>query len=110
MHNAWGTPNYTMRRDVSTPPQYASVRAEEIASTFDRIDQFTFLTAGGRRKLIDAAVLYPLSLPAVASVLSGAITRAELAESVAALDAAPLTGEEVARIRAIHGQEVPNRP
>lgn len=102
-----------LTRDVvfSDPGDRRSMLSrEEITGTFDRIAQFDFLTAGGKRKLIDAAVLYPLSLPAVASVLSGAITRGELAESVGALDAAPFTGEEIARISAIHGQEVPDRP
>jgi len=74
----------------------------EIADTFDRIDRFAFLTEGGRRRLIDAAVLYPLAQPAVASVLSGAITQRELADAVAVMEAQPLGDEEIARIAAIH--------
>jgi myo-inositol catabolism protein IolS len=99
-------------RDVvfsSEGDRRALMGREEINAIFDRIDRLAYLTAGGRRKLIDAAVLYPLSLPAVASVLSGAITQGELAESVAALDAAPFTVDEIARIGAIHAQEAANR-
>ncbi len=77
---------------------------EEIAAAFDRIDRFAFLTEGGRRRLIDAAVLYPLGQPAVASVLSGAITQQELAEAVAVMDADPLTQDELSRITAIYAE------
>ena len=82
---------------------------EEIAETFDRIDRFAFLTAGGRRRLIDAAVLYPLAQPAVASVLSGAITQRELAEAVAVMDARPLTDDELSRIAVIHAEAAGSR-
>ncbi len=87
----------------------ALMSREEIADTFDRIDQFAFLTAGGRRRLIDAAVLYPLAQPAVASVLSGAITQRELAEAVAVMDAQPLTNDELSRIAAIHAEAAGSR-
>src|SRR3954451_8885702 len=56
-------------RDVvfsSEGDRRALMSREEINATFDRIDRFAFLTAGGKRKLIDAAVHSPLSLPAVA--------------------------------------------
>lgn len=86
----------------------ALMSREEIAATFDRIDRFAFLTEGGRRRLIDAAVLYPLGQPAVASVLSGAITERELAEAVAVMDADPLTEQETARIAAIHDEAAAN--
>lgn len=80
----------------------------EIADTFDRIDRFAFLTADGRRRLIDAAVLYPLGQPAVASVLSGAISQRELADAVAVMEAPPLKDDELARIATIHAEAAEN--
>ena len=99
------TGNVTRNTIFSDKDRRSLMSREEMEQTFDRIDRFAFLTEGGKRRLIDAAILYPLSQPAVASVLSGAITQQELAEAVAVMDAAPLSDMEIARINEIHGRE-----
>lgn len=103
LYKGFLTGNVTRTTAFSGQDRRSLMSRAEITATFDRIDAFGFLTEGGR-KLIDAAVLYPLSQPAVASVLSGAITQQELAEAVAVTDAPPLTEDEIARVAAIHAQ------
>ena len=71
---------------------------ETINGYFDRIDGLAFLWAGGKRRRIEAAIQYALSLPAVGTVICGAVTQQELADAVAAGDAAPLSDEEAARV------------
>ncbi len=71
----------------------------------DRIDDLSFLWKEGRRRKIEAALQYVLSFPAVSTVICGAMSRAELSESVAAVDAAPLTDAEVARVARVHAGE-----
>ncbi len=99
------TGNVTRDTVFSDTDRRSLIDRAEIERDFDRIDRFAFLTEGGRRALIDAAILYPLSQPAIASVLSGAITQQELAEAVAAMDAPPFTDDETARVDAVHGRE-----
>lgn len=100
------TGNITRETVFSDKDRRSLIAHAEMEHDFDRVDRLAFLTEGGRRALIDAAILYPLSQPAVASVLSGAVTEQELAEAVGAMDAPPFTEEEIVRIAAIHAREV----
>jgi len=97
----------TITRDtVFSPNDMRSRRTrEEIERILDRVEQFSFLHDGGRRTLLEAALLYPLSRPAVATVLSGAIKQEELAEAVAALDAQPLTDAELRQIAEVQARQ-----
>jgi aryl-alcohol dehydrogenase-like predicted oxidoreductase len=79
---------------------------ERVAGYFDRIDEFAFLWERGKRRRIGAAIQFALSQPAVASVICGAITQAELADAVAASAAAPLTDEEVARVADVQARQL----
>jgi aryl-alcohol dehydrogenase-like predicted oxidoreductase len=71
-------------------------------SHMDRIDDLAFLWQGGRRRRIDAAIQYVLGLPAVATIIAGAVTVGELQESVDAVNAAPLSEAELGRVARVH--------
>jgi aryl-alcohol dehydrogenase-like predicted oxidoreductase len=74
---------------------------DTVRGYFDRIDELAFLWADGKRRRIEAAIQFALSQPAVGTVICGAVTQQELADAVAAGDAAPLSDEEVARVAQI---------
>jgi aryl-alcohol dehydrogenase-like predicted oxidoreductase len=79
---------------------------DDLRAIFDRIDEFSFLWADGKRRRIEAAIQYALSLPAVGTVICGALTQQELADAVAAGDAAPFTDEEIARVADIQQRQL----
>jgi aryl-alcohol dehydrogenase-like predicted oxidoreductase len=64
-------------------------------------EALTFLTEGTGRTLGQAAILFALARPAVATVLPNITSRENLAEFAAAADAPPLTADERARVDAI---------
>jgi aryl-alcohol dehydrogenase-like predicted oxidoreductase len=80
----------------------SSMPRDVFAGHMDRRDELAFLWQGGRRGRVDAAIQYALGHPAVASVICGAKDQPELAESVAAADAPPLTDAELSRVARIH--------
>jgi myo-inositol catabolism protein IolS len=88
----------------------SSMSREVFDQHMDRIDELAFLWQSGRRRRIDAAIQYALGQPAVASVICGAISQAELSESVAAADAAALTADELGRVARVHSGELARAP
>jgi aryl-alcohol dehydrogenase-like predicted oxidoreductase len=88
----------------------SSMPHEVFARHMERRDELAFLWQDGRRRRLDAAIQYALGQPAVASVICGAISRAELAESVAAADAPALTAEELARVAEVHARQLAGAP
>jgi aryl-alcohol dehydrogenase-like predicted oxidoreductase len=91
------------RRTVFAPDDMRSTMSrEQFDQHLDRIDELAFLWQDGRRRRIDAAIQYVLGQPAVASVICGAVNRAELADALAAADAAPLTPAEIERVARVH--------
>jgi myo-inositol catabolism protein IolS len=79
---------------------------ETMRGYFDRIDELAFLWSDGRRRRIEAAIQFALSQPAVGTVICGAVTQQELADAVAAGDAAALTDEEVARVADVQQRQL----
>ena len=79
---------------------------DDLRALFDRIDEFSFLWEDDKRRRIESAIQYALSLPAVGTVICGALTQQELADAVAAGDAAPFTDEEIARVADIQQRQL----
>ncbi|MCC7368324.1 MAG: aldo/keto reductase [Chloroflexi bacterium] len=79
---------------------------DAVRGYFDRIDELSFLWSDGRRRRIEAAIQFALSQPAVGTVICGAVTQQELADAVAAGDAAALSDEEVARVADIQQRQL----
>lgn len=105
LHRGFLTGKIT-RETVFSPNDMRSRRSrDEVSRILDRVEQFEFLLDGGRRTMVDAALLYALSRPAVSTVLSGAISQQELAEAVATQDAPALTDAELRRIAEVQAQQ-----
>lgn len=71
---------------------------ERLAETSRRIESLRFLETPGRT-LAQAAIAFCLSQPAVSTVITGAKTPSQVEENAAAGDLAPLSAEELARVR-----------
>ena len=75
--------------------------SERAVATFQKLSELTFLTDGGRRTMVRAALRFVLDTPGVTTVIPGAKNRAQLEENVGAASVSPLTDEERTRAIAI---------
>lgn len=77
---------------------------ERAISALRRLSELLFLTEGGKRTMVQAALRFVLDTEGVTSVIPGAKNRAQLDENAGAMDVPPLTPEERARAAAIAGE------
>ncbi len=75
-----------------------------IRAALKKLSELSFLTAGGKRTMVQAALRFVLDTPGVTSVIPGAKDRAQLEENAGADNVAPLTDDEWARALAIGGE------
>jgi aryl-alcohol dehydrogenase-like predicted oxidoreductase len=75
--------------------------SDRAVATFKKLSELLFLTGGGRRTMVRAALRFILDTEGVTSAIPGARNRRQLEENVGAMDAPPLTEEERARAIAI---------
>jgi aryl-alcohol dehydrogenase-like predicted oxidoreductase len=74
--------------------------AESLSEASRRIEELRFLEVPGRT-LAQAAIAFCLSQPAVSTVITGAKTPGQVEENTVASELAPLSHEELARIRSL---------
>ncbi len=75
-----------------------------IRAALKKLSALSFLTEGGKRTMVQAALRFVLDTPGVTSVIPGAKDRAQLEENAGADGLAPLNADERARALAI-GEE-----
>ena len=73
-------------------------------AAFRRLSDLLFLTQGGRRTMIQAALRFVLDTEGVTSVIPGAKDRQQLEENVGAANVPPLSAEERSTAIAIAGE------
>ena len=74
---------------------------ERAISALKKLSELLFLTKGGKRTMVQAALRFVLDTEGVTSVIPGAKNRRQLEENVGAVDVPPLTEEERAQAIAI---------
>ncbi len=72
-----------------------------IRSALRKLSELSFLVAGGKRTMVQAALRFVLDTPGVTSVIPGAKNRAQLEENAGADCVPPLTADERMRALAI---------
>ncbi len=94
----------TVTRDTVFPPNNLNsrYRRDEVAERVDYVDQYRYLVRGDVRSMPQAALRWVLDHPHVSTVLTGARNQAELADCVAASDAAGFTAAELRKAEALH--------
>ena len=75
-----------------------------IRAALKKLSALSFLTEGGKRTMVQAALRFVLDTPGVTSVIPGAKDRTQLEENAGADGLAPLTADERARALAIGGE------
>ena len=75
-----------------------------IRSALQKLSELPFLTKGGKRTMVQAALRFVLDTPGVTSVIPGAKNRAQLEENAGAASVPPLTADERKRALAIGGE------
>lgn len=71
--------------------------SDKAVRSFERLSALQFLTTGGRRTMVQAALRFILDTDGVTSVIPGAKNRAQLADNAGAMDVPPLSVAERAR-------------
>jgi aryl-alcohol dehydrogenase-like predicted oxidoreductase len=71
--------------------------SERALAAFRKLSELLFLTEGGKRTMVQAALRFILDTEGVTSVIPGAKSRKQLEDNAGAMDAPPLTPEERAR-------------
>ena len=79
-------------------------QTERGMAALDRLSELLFLTEGGRRTMVQAALRFVLDTDGVTTVIPGARDREQLEENAAAVDVPPLTPEERSRAMLIAGE------
>jgi aryl-alcohol dehydrogenase-like predicted oxidoreductase len=74
--------------------------SERLAETERRVDALRFLETPAR-SLVQAAIAFCLSQPAVSTVITGAKTPGQVEENASASELAPLSAEDLARIASL---------
>ena len=75
--------------------------SEKTEPAFRKLSELLFLTEGGRRTMVQAALRFVLDSEGVTSVIPGAKNRNQLEDNAGTMDVAGLTGEERSRAIAI---------
>jgi len=78
---------------------------EEVAERVDYVEQYRYLVRGEVGTMPQAALRWVLDNPNVSTVLTGARNQAEMADCVAASDAAGFTTEELNQADALHTKD-----
>jgi len=78
---------------------------ERLEKLLGLTEKLGFLTEGTGRTLIQAALLFSVSDPAISVTIPGAKRPAQVEQNMAAADAPPLTDEELKRIFALWNSE-----
>jgi len=78
--------------------RFTSVKA---VSTFEKLSDLRFLTEGGKRTMVQAALRFILDTQGVTAVIPGAKNRQQLGDNAGTMDIPPLTDEERTRAIAI---------
>ncbi len=81
--------------------RYASFTSPEAVEALKKLKELEFLTHDGSHTMAQIAFRFILDRPGVTSILTGALRPSEIEENVGALDAPPLTDDELARIAEI---------
>ncbi|MSS71827.1 MAG: aldo/keto reductase [Candidatus Latescibacteria bacterium] len=71
--------------------------SEKALDVFRKLSELLFLTEGGKRTMVQAALRFILDTEGVTSAIPGAKSRQQLEDNADAMDAPPLTPEERAR-------------
>lgn len=75
--------------------------SQQSMAAFKKLAELSFLTEGGRRTMVQAALRFILDTEGVTAVIPGAKNRKQLEENAGAADVPPLSAEERARAMAI---------
>ena len=75
--------------------------SDKAVDTFEKLSELRFLTEGGKRTMVQAALRFVLETEGVTAVIPGAKNRQNLEENAGAMDVPPLTEAERARAIAI---------
>ncbi len=78
--------------------------SEKGVAAFKRLAELLFLTEGGRRTMVQAALRFVLDTDGVSAVIPGARNRKQLEENAGAVDVPPLTPDERSRAMLIAGE------
>ena len=79
-------------------------KGDRAIAAFERLSDLLFLTEGGRRTMIQAALRFILDTEGVTTVIPGIKNRKQLEENAAAADVPPLSTQERSRAMAIAGE------
>ncbi len=75
--------------------------SEKAVDAFKKLSELLFLTEGGKRSMVQAALRFILDTEGVTSVIPGAKSRQQLEDNAGTMDVPPLTPEERAQAIAI---------
>jgi aryl-alcohol dehydrogenase-like predicted oxidoreductase len=70
-------------------------------AAFQKLSELSFLTAGGKRTMVQAALRFVLDTEGVTAVIPAAKSRPQVEENAGAMDVPPLTPEERSRAIAL---------
>ncbi len=94
---------YTSKTVFAKDDWRCRLTRDEVAARVERVEQLRFLTADGKRTLLEAALQFALAPAAVSTVIPGFRNPEQVEGLVHALAAPPLSDIEVARARELGG-------